>query len=195
LCFSFRRHGFSLHDEVNHIVRRLITRGVLVLRLQRFESPDLKPNRCIAPQAPTMSYPHPDGRPGTPVPIRRASSSGSARLCLPETAERRGTGPAAIVGHASFSVTYSSSGEVRQREAVGMGWRLGFRLLSPPARGRRERLGFFRASEASGATIFSRNVDLFVLRELITNWYYALLSFKVSGTAPRVPLNKWGNPA
>lgn len=149
-----------------------------MLRLQRFESLDLKPNRCIAPQAPTMSYPHPDGRPGTPVPIRRASSSGSARLCLPETAERRGTGPAAIVGHASFSVTYSSSGEVRQREVMGMGWRLGFRLLSPPARGRRKRLGFFRASEASGATIFSRNVDLFVLRELITNWYCALLSFK-----------------
>jgi hypothetical protein len=48
LVFFDSQLGISLLGEVNWIVKRLITRGDLVLRLQGWGLCDLKPDRCVA---------------------------------------------------------------------------------------------------------------------------------------------------
>jgi len=72
--FFVSQAGISLRGKVNRIVTRLITRGVVVLRLQEFGSLDLKPDRCVALHQNELSSP--DGRSGTPVPITRSASPG-----------------------------------------------------------------------------------------------------------------------
>ena len=72
--FFVSQAGISLRGKVNRIVTRLITRGVVVLRLQEFGSLDLKPDRCVALHQNELSSP--DGRSDTPVPITGSASPG-----------------------------------------------------------------------------------------------------------------------
>jgi hypothetical protein len=53
--FFVSQAGISLLGEVNQVVTRLITRGVVVLRLQGFGSLDLKPDQCFT-LCPRRSY-------------------------------------------------------------------------------------------------------------------------------------------
>jgi hypothetical protein len=53
---SVSQAEISLCDEVNRIATKLITRGVVVLRLQEFGSTDLKPDRCVALHQNELSF-------------------------------------------------------------------------------------------------------------------------------------------
>jgi hypothetical protein len=55
LVLFISQAGIILLGEVNQVVTRLITRGVVVLRLQGFGSSDLEPDQCFTLR-PRRSY-------------------------------------------------------------------------------------------------------------------------------------------
>jgi hypothetical protein len=54
--FFVSQAGIILRDEVNRVVTRLITRGIVVLRLQGSRSLDLKPDRCVTSALNELSF-------------------------------------------------------------------------------------------------------------------------------------------
>jgi hypothetical protein len=54
--FFVSQAGISFRGEVNRIVTLLITRGIVVLRLQGSRSLDLKPDPCVTPALNELSF-------------------------------------------------------------------------------------------------------------------------------------------
>ena len=65
--------GISLSGEVNRVVTRLITRGVVVLRLLD-SGLRIRSRIGVSRSVYNESYPEPDGRSGTHIPIRKSLS-------------------------------------------------------------------------------------------------------------------------